>query len=341
MKKYESVPIGQLVSDVAVDPVHVRELADSIKVSGPICPVLVREETSELIDGFHRVAAMKELGFDSVECIVTGCDDEVFWDLRIMSATLHKAVTFARAVDWIDECFVSSSLRGRYKSAYSAFAATRQGKAPKDVQDWVENKVQKWGLTVRTIEDWLYTKQTLEPDVLAEARGNPPEADTLSVRHYRAVASGLPQNPELQRPLVEKAKQEQLTAMQIEQVAEALRHADDAGEVQTILSSPVTRPAEELLRAAKVEKLLREPTVTPPPTERRQELTGLALEVFLDLQQQVHNVKRLRSEVLDTLSPSQKDELIQVVDDLMAELQRIADSLRGVTEARLIRGGEP
>ena len=148
MKKYASLPIGQLVSDVAVDPVHVRELADSIKVSGPISPVLVREETSELIDGFHRVAAMKELGFDSVESIVTGCDDETFWDLRIMSATLHKAVTFARAVDWIEEAFSMSPWKDRYASAHSLFTQAERREAPKEARDWVQSKVQKWGLAV-------------------------------------------------------------------------------------------------------------------------------------------------------------------------------------------------
>lgn len=102
MKRYDALPIADLKSDVATDAAHVKELADSIKVSGPIAPVLVREETGEIIDGFHRVAAMAELGFEKVECIVTSCEDEEFWDLRITSATLHKAVMFARAVEWID-----------------------------------------------------------------------------------------------------------------------------------------------------------------------------------------------------------------------------------------------
>ena len=84
MNQLSTLPIDRLVSDVAVDPVHVRELADSIKVSGPITPVTVRQDTYELIDGFHRVAAMAELGFSTVECITTSCDDETFWDSRHM-----------------------------------------------------------------------------------------------------------------------------------------------------------------------------------------------------------------------------------------------------------------
>jgi len=42
MKRYTSLPIEKLVSDVAVDPVHTRELADSIKATGQ--PVSRTEE---------------------------------------------------------------------------------------------------------------------------------------------------------------------------------------------------------------------------------------------------------------------------------------------------------
>ncbi len=105
MKQYVSLPIEELVSDVPVDLLHVKGLADSIMSRGQLNPVIVREETKEVIDGFHRIAAMKELGFKEVECVLTPCDDEGFWDFRIIQASLHKNVTFARAIDWIEEVF--------------------------------------------------------------------------------------------------------------------------------------------------------------------------------------------------------------------------------------------
>ena len=74
MRRYISLPIEELVSDVPVDPLHTRELADSIMSKGQLAPVIVREETKEVIDGFHRIAAMKELGFNEAECVVTPCD---------------------------------------------------------------------------------------------------------------------------------------------------------------------------------------------------------------------------------------------------------------------------
>jgi len=339
MRKFVSIPLEQLVSDVAVDSVHVKELADSMMTSGQLSPVLVREGSLEIIDGFHRVEALKELGFAEAECLEVPCDDDFFWDCRIMSAVLHKAVTFARAIEWIDAAFKISGLGERYTSAYGAFRAVRDGTAPEIVKRWAEDKARRWGVGVHSIENWLRTRSDLAPDLLEEAKA-PTGEGALPTSHYVRLAHSLPGRPELQRAVAEKAKAEDLSQSQLDEVAKAVRRARDSDEVKTILSQPVGRTAEELSRAATVEKLLREPTVTPTPSERRYQLTGLALEVYLDLQQQIHNVRRLRPEILDTLTAAQRGELLQVVDELMVELQRVADSLRGVLETRAIEGRE-
>ena len=345
MKRYISLPIVELVSDVPIDPLHTRELADSIMSKGQLAPAIIREETREVIDGFHRIAAMKELGFNEVECVLTPCDDEGFWDFRIVQASLHKNVTFARAIDWIENVFQltpfwelhkTSTGPNRYKNAHILFKQAADKVAPKEVIEWAELKAKVWGLSVPTIAQWLETKEKLHPDLLDEAkRGVAP------VTHYREVAHSLPSRPELHKPLIEKAKAEDLSTKEIKTLAQAIRRAEDEEEVQSILEQPVSRTEDQMVREAKVEKILREPTVTPAPTERRYELRGLALEVYLDLQQQVHNVKRLKPEILEALTPRQKDEMLQVVDELMTELQRMADLLHGVIEVKQIEGGEP
>ena len=231
MKQYVSLPIEQLVSDVPVDPMHTKELADSIKSRGQLNPVIVREETKEVIDGFHRVAAMAELGFDRVECVLTPCDDEGFWDFRIIQASLHKNVTFARAVDWIEKVFEMSSLRkhwehggGReYKSVYSVFASYTRANPPKEVKEWVEAKSAMWGLTPRTIQNWLYTKQALAPELLKEATS--PFEGEVAIPSYHAVAEGLPHKPELQKRIIEKAKVEDLSTKDVRTLAQALRRS--------------------------------------------------------------------------------------------------------------------
>jgi len=257
MKKYVSLPIEDLISDVAVDPVHVRELADSIMVAGPISPVLVREETMALIDGFHRVAAMKELGFSEVESILTSCDDEAFWDLRIMSATLHKAVTFARSVDWIDEAFKTSQFSKAYKNAFSLFQNAQRGVAPQEAQEWVQSKVNKWGLPLGTLVHWLDSKERMAPDLLEEAKEG--QRPSLRPEHYIEAAHGLPSRPELQRQVIAKAEQEDLGSTAVREIAKALRRAEDEEEVRSILRQPFSRTEDQMVRDAKIEKLLSQP----------------------------------------------------------------------------------
>lgn len=345
MRQYKSIPIARLVSDVAVDPVHVRELADSIKVCGPISPVLVREDNFALIDGFHRVAAMKELGFQEIECILTTCDDETFWDLRIISASLHKAVTFARVIDWIEEVFQLSPWKDEHKSAYSLFATVNKRGGTKEAVEWVNLKAQKWGLAPATVQNWLYAKQSLAPDLLQEAKYSVRNDEGMSLQHYQSVARTIPGRPELQRQVIEKARAEGLTSTELEQVARAVRQVKDSEEVRSILNQPVTRSAEQMVREAKVERLLSEPAVLPAPREQQRKLAGIALEVYLDLQQQVHNVRRLSPSVVQTLAPDQKNELLRVVNELMGALRQLADSLGGsvkgaiVIEGKMLKGG--
>ncbi len=265
MKQYVSLPIAELVSDVPVDPVHARELADSIMSKGQLAPVIIREETKEVIDGFHRIAAMKELGFSQVECVLTPCDDEGFWDFRIVHASLHKNVTFARAIDWIEKVFEVSSLRkhwehggGReYKSAYSVFTSYRVGNPPKEVKEWVETKAAMWGLAPKTIEDWLYTRQSLAPELLKEVTST--SGRERGIAPYKAVAEVLPTEPELQKRIMEKVKTEDLSTRDVRTLAQAVKRAEGEEEVQSILRQPISRTEEQMLRDAKIEKLLSQP----------------------------------------------------------------------------------
>jgi len=270
MKQYVNLPIADLVSDVPVDSVHVKELADSIKSRGQLNPVIVRTETKEVIDGFHRVAAMAELGFDHVECVITPCTDEEFWDFRIIQASLHKNVTFARAIDWIDKVFrLNPGLRSigeryskegkTYKNAYTLFAAVRQGTASPEITKWATDKAKVWGLAVATIENWLSARESLEPSLLEEVRHSVRGEAEISPAHYIAVARELPTKPGLQRQVVEKIKAEDLSTKEIRTLSQALRRADDEEEVQGILRQPVSRTEEQILRDVRIEKLLSQP----------------------------------------------------------------------------------
>jgi len=343
MRKYANLPINQLVSDVAVDPVHVRELADSIKISGPISPVLVRDDTLELIDGFHRVAAIKELGFGEVECILTPCNDETFWDLRIMSATLHKAVTFSRAVDWIDESFVKSSIASMHNSAYAAFHAVRDGFAKPEVKDWVQSKAQKWGLSIQTIENWLETKRRLAPELYAEAKKDVIASEAISVKHYDEIGRGLPGRAELQRAVVDKVKREGLTADQTREVARALRQASDQEEVKAVLERPFTRRAEDVVREVKVERLISAPEVRKAREEaERIEMAADVVRLKLLMEEVAAFGEEFDLALLDNLGTEHVKGLISAIDRAQSSMQSIRNRLEELAKEprRAIISGE-
>lgn len=330
MKKYINLPIRELVSDVPVDPLHTRELADSIMSKGQLAPVIIREETKEVIDGFHRIAAMKELGFKQVECILTPCDDEGFWDERIIQASLHKNVTFARAIGWIDKVFELSPWKNRYKNAHTLFEVATHKRpeilAPKEVVDWANLKASMWGLSPSTIAQWLETEEKLAPDLLEEAKvGRHP------VTHYVMVAHSLPTMPHLHKAVIEKAEKENLTSTQIRTVAQALKRAEDQEEVQNILRQPIFRTEDQMIRDAKVEKLLSHPREITT-LEKIEEAKHEDVLYKLDLLGIINSAKAMTQEKIDVLTPAQKADIYHTSKQAIAEIRRAMDMIRPAIE---------
>lgn len=328
MKRYINLPMNELVSDVAVDPVHTRELADSIMSKGQLAPAIIREETKEVIDGFHRIAAMKELGFNEVECVLTPCDDEGFWDFRIIQASLHKNVTFARAIDWMDKVFGLSSWTNRYKNAHILFEKVRDKSAPQEVQKWAEEKAKTWGLSITVISEWLETKEKLQPEVLNEAK----RGGRAPLSHYREVAHTLPTAPELHKPLIEKAIKEELTQPQVKTVAQALKRAEDEEEVQNILRQPVSRTENQMVRDAKVEKLLSHPREVTP-LEKYQEAKHEDVLYKLDLLGIINSARTMTQEKIEALTPAQKADILETSEQAISEIRRVMNMIEPSIQA--------
>ena len=289
---------------------------------------------------------MQELGFTDVECILTDCDDETFWDLRIMSASLHKSVAFSRAVDWVEECFKLSPWTSRYKSAYNLFAVSRQDAATIDpgATAWVREKSQKWGLSPSTIESWLYTKQSLAPDVLEEARQSSPsrerggDGDNLSFRHLREIAERLPNQPDLQRKVVAKAKAEGLSLKETGFVAKAVKQAPNPELVSGILRQPVSRTAEDLTRGAIVERLPDIPRREPSARERERGFHGKAFDVAVGLEQLDKHIDAFGNEAIAALYPEQRERLLGLVQTHSEKVEALRTRLEGPGVGRIVEG---
>lgn len=71
-RSVENVPLSELISTYA-RPARVRELAELIRQSGKVDPIIVGvslDGTTEVIEGQHRVAALKQLGAQKVPALI-------------------------------------------------------------------------------------------------------------------------------------------------------------------------------------------------------------------------------------------------------------------------------
>lgn len=77
-----------------IDPAKVSELAESIKRFGLLNPISVRVindgEALHLVAGAHRLAAVRQLGMEAIDCILHEFDD-IDAELVEISENLHRA----------------------------------------------------------------------------------------------------------------------------------------------------------------------------------------------------------------------------------------------------------
>jgi hypothetical protein len=207
--------------------------------------------------------------------------------------------------------------------------------APKEVIEWAEQKAKVWGLAVPTIAQWLETKEKLVPDLLEEAK----KRGDASLTHYREVAHSLPARPELQKPLMEKVKREDLTQRETRTVAQALRRAEDEEEIQSILRQPVSRTEDQMVREAKVEKILSQPREITP-LEKYQEAKHEDVLYKLDLLGIINNSRAMTPGKISALTPQQKADVYHTCEEAIAEIRRVMNMIRPTIKAEYqLKGG--
>ncbi|KKM22232.1 hypothetical protein LCGC14_1627440 [marine sediment metagenome] len=167
--KFMLIEPGEIDHDVPVDKAHVAALKQSIKAVGQLTPILVRRSTAQtkgellVIDGFHRVTAMKELGM-TIAAMEIDCDDDDFWATRIVSATQHEGVKTDRAALWVNELWNASPYTTEHKNVAGAIQAVDKGKADPMVQELVNKWIKAWGVTPKTLRNWVsYGTSNPEP----------------------------------------------------------------------------------------------------------------------------------------------------------------------------------
>ena len=184
---------SEIDHDTPVDRAHVDALKQSLSVVGQLTPILVRRATSitkgELlvIDGFHRVAALKELG-TMITANEIDCNDEDFWAARIVSATQHEGVKVDRAALWIEELWAASPYTDKYKTVTAAISSADTGKATSEIQALVKGWSDAWGIAIQTLRAWVGYGTT---------HPKPTETKIVSNETKTPLIEAVPQTPEM------------------------------------------------------------------------------------------------------------------------------------------------
>ena len=314
-KRYVTLPVTDLVTDVAVDQKHVKQLAASLKAQGQLAPVQIRGK--EIIDGFHRVAGLIEVGIETVDCIDVECTEEEFLDLRIASALTHEGVKADRAVPWI-----ITEVEKAWPGQDAATLFWGNELLSHESKEWAILKSETWGVGCTAIAGWLNAHHRLAPDVWADKE--------LDYGHRRQIGAATTDH-DLQRKLAKKAKDEGLFYREIDVVAQAVVATEDEEERRHILETPLKKKGEEgrqeeideLKRTAKVAKYLK----TPPPKERKRTLEGELLFLAMDMETLPGKIRRVKAGTIEVLTDEQRHEFAAVVNLLDQELHRLRDLL--------------
>lgn len=193
--QYMKVNPNELVIDLPVDEAKVTELMESIKVYGLLQPIVIWLMGMRIIDGFHRAVACQRLGLTEVDCIVVDCDEEAFWDARIIAAKPHAKVSNDRLAAWIFESWkqsefyeaidaksiqdeyarfgvkfidnmstddlvkfdVSRKLWDQNYTVFDSFDHIFHSGSPADVREWFLDKASKWGINHFELKEILLT----------------------------------------------------------------------------------------------------------------------------------------------------------------------------------------
>lgn len=291
--------------DVAVDEAHVRELADSIEReargglrTGQLSSVTLGHipgfDKLAIIDGFHRVTALESKGrTEAFATIRPNSSWEEVIDLRILAATTHRSVKFARLIEWVGESWNYSQWSKKIKAAqafqltFTGMTGSRLGldsEEVREIREWVERKCDQWHISASSVYIHLSTALLADPDLVKEARERigGRKLDAVTPQHLSAISRILPYKYEIQKEIAQAAKSLNLTVPKTRALALAVAQVKDVDEARTIINSGNWRTVEPVYspsRARELRKVAKE--------ETRRGVNPILVEKFYQAQMEI------------------------------------------------------
>lgn len=245
------IPVKNLTHNIPVDPTHVQTLVRSIEQSGQLSPLLVWDQNNQVIDGFHRLEALRTLRVSEAWCNLVECSEEEFRDARITSAVIHKGVVFPRVVKWATEAFAQTKWNEKI-NAIQAFKLDHQTQFPKgyrkalregftkeeieEVLDWVRTKSKIWGLKPLQITNMLGLAEFSSPLAVSWVGSSQVEGRIFTRTMLRSIAERIPDHV-AQETLTFKAIQEGLNEDEVKALVHRFKNAASDEEQATIFTT--------------------------------------------------------------------------------------------------------
>ena len=336
--------------DVAVSRSHVKALADSITderqrnktEKGQLTAILLGlvegEQQLSIIDGFHRTAALKVAGDPTVYATIRPSTREDVIDLRILTARTHKAVQFARIVEWVTESWGRTEWSKKI-SPVQAFTLYQQlgngrnlgvSEEIPEIRSWVEHKCDQWQVPATTIRSILAIAVVADPVLVQEARhqNSGRTLEYITPGHLSVIALGLPNKFDVQRFVAETTKQHNLRIPQSRYLVSLLSKTTSLEEAQKAIKPlDLSKVPSELARKKHDDSLEATSSVEDVAAEVRLQTSEMTLDlesggVLAGMEKALANTRTLLWKIRNGSVGASKNELIIARNDLrrMAEL---------------------
>jgi uncharacterized ParB-like nuclease family protein len=245
--------------DVAVNEAHVKELEDSIVLeskdesTGQLSPILLAQVPGSdkfyIVDGFHRDAALHNLGRQEVFATIRpNTTVEELLDLRILTANMHSAVSFARTIEWINDAWSRTPWSSQITptQAFNLVLNNSSGRnlgltfdQGDGIKDWVRDKSKKWNMSAAGIRANLVTAENADPELVQEARGRSGgrELKAITPAQLKIISEAFPGDYAKQQVVATVSKLHNYTVNHTRAAVELIARAETAEEANDIVDA--------------------------------------------------------------------------------------------------------
>lgn len=199
------------------------------------------------MDGFHRATGRSTRGLpDAYATIRLNSTWEEVYDRRILAASTHRAIRFARVVEWIEDAWRISPWADQFAvdQAFNLFLPGSSGKRlglnpdqADEVRRYLKSKSSFWKLSPATIRQNLAVAKRVDPILVRSAReGRTGESmEAVTPEHLKVLANLLPDRHEHQRLAANIIVDEQVPVREAQALVSVIGYFKDVEEAARVV----------------------------------------------------------------------------------------------------------